>query len=118
MLRLPLAVIGGTGTVWFDVHIRLLFREGGGVLWEHSAVRIRHNVIEGNEAVAVREGVVSAGSGMRFFYVAGSVVRGNIVRGNRQVDGAEIARFHRRTGQRALAPAAELGENVTPATAT
>jgi hypothetical protein len=87
-------VTGGTGTVWTDARDKTLFREGGGILCELSAPRIEHNIIEGNEAVAVAPGVMSAGGGGIRCGYAEPIIRNNVIRRNRGHYGAGVVLFH------------------------
>jgi hypothetical protein len=87
-------ITGGTGTVWTDARDKTLFREGGGILCELSAPRIEHNIIEGNEAVAVAAGVTSAGGGGIRCGYAEPIIRNNVIRRNRGHYGAGVVLFH------------------------
>jgi len=91
---LGFTITGGTGTVWTDARDKTLYREGGGILCELSAPRIEHNLIEGNEAVEVATGVLSAGGGGIRCGYAEPIIRNNVVRGNRGHYGAGIVLFH------------------------
>jgi hypothetical protein len=53
-------ITGGKGTVWLDAKDHAYFREGGGILCELSSPTIRFNYIIDNEAIAKREGLISA----------------------------------------------------------
>ena len=83
-------ITGGRGTVWLDIHNRNHFREGGGILCEHAAVRIRHNIIEDNEAIAVDSAVVSAGGGGIRCGDGEPLIEQNVVRRNRGLYGGGI----------------------------
>lgn len=85
---------GGTGTVWTDARQKALYREGGGVLCELGSPVIEHNIIEGNEAVRVGPGILSAGGGGIRCGYAEPIIRNNVVRGNRGEYGAGIVLYH------------------------
>jgi hypothetical protein len=53
---------GGKGTVWQDIHNKLWYREGGGILIELSSPTIQNNLIIDNEAID-KTGLASAGGG-------------------------------------------------------
>lgn len=85
---------GGTGTVWTDARQKALYREGGGVLCELGAPIIEHNIIEGNEAVKVGPGILSAGGGGIRCGYAEPIIRNNVIRHNRGEYGAGIVLYH------------------------
>lgn len=85
---------GGAGTVWTDAKDVRLFREGGGILCDLSSPRIQHNIIEGNRAVEVRQGVISAGGGGIRCGYAEPIIRNNVIRDNQGHYGAGIVLFH------------------------
>lgn len=85
---------GGTGTVWTDARQKALYREGGGVLCELGSPVIEHNIIEGNEAVQVGPGILSAGGGGIRCGYAEPIIRHNVIRGNRGEYGAGIVLYH------------------------
>ena len=85
---------GGTGTVWTDARQKALYREGGGVLCELASPVIEHNIIEGNEAVQVGPGILSAGGGGIRCGYAEPIIRNNVVRNNRGEYGAGIVLYH------------------------
>ena len=85
---------GGTGTVWTDARQKALYREGGGVLCELGSPVIEHNIIEGNEAVRVGPGILSAGGGGIRCGYAEPIIRHNVVRNNRGEYGGGIVLYH------------------------
>lgn len=85
---------GGTGTVWTDARQKALYREGGGVLCELGSPVIEHNIIEGNEAVRVGPGILSAGGGGIRCGYAEPIIRNNVIRNNRGEYGAGIVLYH------------------------
>ena len=85
---------GGTGTVWTDARQKALYREGGGVLCELGSPVIEHNIIEGNEAVQVGPGILSAGGGGIRCGYAEPIIRNNVIRNNRGEYGAGIVLYH------------------------
>ena len=85
---------GGTGTVWTDARQKALYREGGGVLCELASPVIEHNIIEGNEAVQVGPGILSAGGGGIRCGYAEPIIRNNVIRNNRGEYGAGIVLYH------------------------
>ena len=87
-------ITGGTGTVWTDAKDKALYREGGGILCELSAPVIRHNIIENNEAIAVRDGMLSAGGGGIRCGYAEPIIQNNVIRNNRGQYGAGVVLFH------------------------
>jgi hypothetical protein len=87
-------ITGGTGTVWTDARQKALSREGGGVLCELGSPVIEHNLIEGNEAVRVGPGILSAGGGGIRCGYAEPIIRHNVIRGNRGEYGAGIVLYH------------------------
>jgi len=74
---------GGRGTVWTDARQKAQYREGGGVLCELGSPIIEHNIIENNQAVDVRPGVLSAGGGGIRCGYAEPIIRNNVIRNNR-----------------------------------
>jgi hypothetical protein len=91
---LGFTITGGKGTLWTDARDKTLYREGGGVLCELSSPVIEHNIIEANEAVAVRPGLLSAGGGGIRCGYAEPIIRHNVIRGNRGNYGAGLVLFH------------------------
>jgi hypothetical protein len=91
---LGFTITGGKGTVWTDARDKTLYREGGGVLCELSSPIIEHNIIEANEAVEVRPGLLSAGGGGIRCGYAEPIIRHNVIRGNRGHYGAGVVLFH------------------------
>jgi len=85
---------GGRGTVWTDARQKADYREGGGVLCELGSPVIEHNVIEGNQAVEVRSGILSAGGGGIRCGYAEPIIRNNVIRNNRGEYGAGIVLYH------------------------
>jgi hypothetical protein len=85
---------GGRGTVWTDARQKALYREGGGVLCELGSPVIEHNIIEGNQAVEVRAGILSAGGGGIRCGYAEPIIRNNVIRENRGEYGAGIVLYH------------------------
>jgi hypothetical protein len=85
---------GGTGTVWMDARQKALYREGGGVLCELGSPVIEHNIIEGNEAVRLGPGILSAGGGGIRCGYAEPIIRNNVIRNNRGEYGAGIVLYH------------------------
>jgi len=83
-------ITGGAGTVWTDARQKALYREGGGVLCELGSPVIEHNIIEGNEAVRVGPGILSAGGGGIRCGYAEPIIRNNVIRNNRGEYGAGI----------------------------
>jgi Right handed beta helix region len=91
---LGFTITGGKGTVWTDARDKTLYREGGGILCELSSPIIEHNIIESNEAVDVRPGLLSAGGGGIRCGYAEPIIRHNVIRGNRGHYGAGVVLFH------------------------
>ena len=87
-------ITGGSGTVWTDARQKALYREGGGVLCELGSPVIEHNIIEGNEAVRVGPGILSAGGGGIRCGYADPIIRHNVIRRNRGEYGAGIVLYH------------------------
>ena len=85
---------GGRGTVWTDARQKALYREGGGVLCELGSPVIEHNIIEGNEAVQVGPGILSAGGGGIRCGYAEPIIRNNVIRNNRGEYGGGIVLYH------------------------
>jgi hypothetical protein len=85
---------GGRGTVWTDARQKAEYREGGGVLCELGSPVIEHNVIEGNQAVEVRPGILSAGGGGIRCGYAEPIIRNNVIRHNRGEYGGGIVLYH------------------------
>ncbi len=85
---------GGKGTVWYDNKDKVPFREGGGVLVDLAGPTIRNNVIEGNEAILVAPGMLSAGGGGIRVGFADPIIEHNIVRDNRGRYGAGVVLFY------------------------
>jgi hypothetical protein len=85
---------GGAGTVWTDARQKALYREGGGVLCELGSPVIEHNIIEGNEAVRLGPGILSAGGGGIRCGYAEPIIRHNVIRNNRGEYGAGIVLYH------------------------
>lgn len=86
-------ITGGRGTVWLDLKDHKYFREGGGVLCELSAPVIRFNYIIDNEAVEIRDDVVSAGGGGIRCGYGEPTIANNVIRGNRGRYGAGVVLF-------------------------
>ncbi len=80
--------------MWTDARQKALYREGGGVLCELASPVIEHNIIEGNEAVQVGPGILSAGGGGIRCGYAEPIIRNNVVRNNRGEYGAGIVLYH------------------------
>lgn len=91
---LGFTITGGKGTVWTDARDKTLYREGGGILCELSSPVIEHNIIEANEAIEVRPGLLSAGGGGIRCGYAEPIIRHNMIRGNRGHYGAGVVLFH------------------------
>lgn len=87
-------ITGGSGTVWYDNKDKIFFREGGGVLIDLAGPTIRNNIITGNRASAVRQGVLSAGGGGIRVGFADPIVERNVIRGNDGRYGGGIVLFH------------------------
>ena len=85
---------GGRGTVWTDARQKALYREGGGVLCELGSPIIEHNVIEGNQAVEVGPGILSAGGGGIRCGYAEPIIRNNVIRNNRGEYGGGVVLYH------------------------
>ena len=85
---------GGRGTVWTDARQKAQYREGGGVLCELGSPIIEHNVIEGNQAVEVGPGILSAGGGGIRCGYAEPIIRNNVIRNNRGEYGGGIVLYH------------------------
>ena len=80
---------GGTGTKWTDEHGAGLYREGGGVLIQYWAPRIRYNIIKDNEAYN-KTGAASAGGGAIRCGDGNPLIENNIIIHNRGRYGAGI----------------------------
>jgi hypothetical protein len=93
-MLLGFTITGGKGTVWTDARDKTLFREGGGILCELSSPIIEHNIIEANQAIDVRPGLLSAGGGGIRCGYAEPIIRHNVIRGNRGHYGAGVVLFH------------------------
>jgi hypothetical protein len=87
-------VTGGRGTVWTDARQKAQYREGGGVLCELGSPVIEHNVIEGNRAVEVGPGILSAGGGGIRCGYAEPIIRHNVIRNNRGEYGGGVVLYH------------------------
>jgi hypothetical protein len=87
-------ITGGTGTVWYDNKDKIFFREGGGILVDLAGPTIRNNVIRGNRASEVREGVLSAGGGGVRIGFADPILEGNVIRENDGRYGGGVVVFH------------------------
>jgi hypothetical protein len=85
---------GGRGTVWTDARQKAEYREGGGVLCELGSPVIEHNVIEGNRAVEVGPGILSAGGGGIRCGYAEPIIRNNVIRNNRGEYGGGVVLYH------------------------
>ena len=85
---------GGRGTVWTDARQKAQYREGGGVLCELGSPVIEHNIIEGNQAVEVGPGILSAGGGGIRCGYAEPIIRNNVIRNNRGEYGGGIVLYH------------------------
>jgi hypothetical protein len=73
----------GTGTAWEDEHgIGNYFREGGGILIQYWAPRIRFNIIKDNQAYN-KTGLVSAGGGAIRCGDGNPLIENNIILHNR-----------------------------------
>ncbi len=91
---LGFTITGGKGTVWTDARDKTLYREGGGILCELASPIIEHNIIEANEAIEVRPGLLSAGGGGIRCGYAEPIIRHNVIRRNRGHYGAGVVLFH------------------------
>lgn len=80
---------GGTGTKWTDEHGAGNYREGGGILIQYWAPRIRFNIIKDNEAYN-KTGVASAGGGAIRCGDGNPLIENNIIVHNRGRYGAGI----------------------------
>jgi hypothetical protein len=87
-------VTGGRGTVWTDARQKAQYREGGGVLCELGSPIIEHNIIEGNQAVEVGPGILSAGGGGIRCGYAEPIIRNNVIRNNRGEYGGGIVLYY------------------------
>jgi hypothetical protein len=85
---------GGHGTVWTDARQKAQYREGGAVLCELGSPVIEHNVIEGNRAVEVGPGILSAGGGGIRCGYAEPIIRNNVIRNNRGEYGGGLVLYH------------------------
>ena len=85
---------GGRGTIWTDARQKAQYREGGGVLCELGSPVIEHNVIEGNRAVEVGPGILSAGGGGIRCGYAEPIIRNNVIRNNRGEYGGGVVLYH------------------------
>ena len=86
-------VTHGTGTKWLDPHGAGTFREGGGILTEHSRPVIQYNYIVDNEAIAGGPGfpgLVNAGGGGMRCGDGGPTIRNNLIVNNRGNYGSAI----------------------------
>ena len=76
-------ITGGKGTAWEDEHgAGNYFREGGGILIQYWAPRIRFNIIRDNEAYD-KTGLVSAGGGAIRCGDGNPLIENNIILHNR-----------------------------------
>ena len=82
-------IMRGTGTKWIDEHGAGLYREGGGILIQYWAPRIRYNIIKYNEAYS-RTGVASAGGGAIRCGDGNPLIENNVIVQNRGRYGAGI----------------------------
>ena len=74
---------GGKGTAWNDEHnVGSFYREGGGILIQYWAPRIRFNIIRDNEAYD-KTGLVSAGGGAIRCGDGNPLIENNIILHNR-----------------------------------
>ena len=80
---------GGTGTKWTDEHGAGNYREGGGILIQYWAPRIRYNIIKDNEAYN-KTGVLSAGGGAIRCGDGNPLIENNIIVRNKGRYGAGI----------------------------
>jgi len=80
---------GGTGTAWTDEHGAGKYREGGGILIQYWAPRIRFNIIKDNEAYN-KTGLASAGGGAIRCGDGNPLIENNIIIHNRGRYGAGI----------------------------
>jgi hypothetical protein len=80
---------GGTGTIWTDEHGAGNFREGGGILIQYWAPRIRFNIIKDNEAYN-KTGLASAGGGAIRCGDGNPLIENNVILRNRGRYGAGI----------------------------
>jgi hypothetical protein len=83
-------ITGGKGTAWPDEHSAGTFVEGGGILAALASPKIMHNLIINNEAVAVRNGIVSAGGGGIRIGDGNPTIANNTIMNNRGKYGAGI----------------------------
>jgi hypothetical protein len=83
-------ITGGKGTAWPDEHSPGTFTEGGGILAALSSPRIVNNFIINNEAVFIRNGIVSGGGGGIRVGDGNPYIANNIVMNNRGRYGAGI----------------------------
>jgi|WetSurSiteA1Bulk_404760.scaffolds.fasta_scaffold01847_5 hypothetical protein len=76
-------ITGGKGTAWNDEHnLGSYYREGGGILIQYWAPRIRFNIIRDNEAYD-KTGLVSAGGGAIRCGDGNPLIENNIILHNR-----------------------------------
>jgi hypothetical protein len=76
-------ITGGKGTAWEDEHsLGSFFREGGGILIQYWAPRIKFNIIRDNEAYD-KTGLVSAGGGAIRCGDGNPLIENNIILHNR-----------------------------------
>jgi hypothetical protein len=87
-------ITGGTGTVWYDNKDKIFFREGGGILVDLAGPTIRNNVITGNRADSVHEGVLSAGGGGIRVGFGDPILEGNVITHNRGRYGGGVVLFY------------------------
>ncbi len=80
---------GGTGTIWTDEHGAGNYREGGGILIQYWAPRIRFNKIIDNEAYD-KTGLVSAGGGAIRCGDGNPLIENNLILHNQARYGAGI----------------------------
>ncbi|MDH3267429.1 MAG: T9SS type A sorting domain-containing protein [Ignavibacteria bacterium] len=80
---------GGTGTIWTDEHGAGNYREGGGILIQYWAPRIRFNIIKENEAYN-KTGLASAGGGAIRCGDGNPLIENNIIVQNKGRYGAGI----------------------------
>jgi len=76
-------ITGGKGTAWEDEHgLGNFYREGGGILIQYWAPRIKFNIIRDNEAYD-KTGLVSAGGGALRCGDGNPLIENNIILHNR-----------------------------------
>ncbi len=84
---------GGTGTRWQDLHDRLFYREGGGILMDLSSPIIKNNLIINNVATN-KSGSASAGGGGIRCGDSQPIIENNLIKTNKGLYGGGIVLFH------------------------